>query len=218
MSTSPKPLKPNKHRIHLWDGRELHYHPPFKKAESLNLNDLLPADRSPTLEVEIGPGKGEFLSRRAQAYSDRFFVGIDRRLDRIDLTQKKLQRMVGGKNWLLIQEDARGFLEAGLPPIQVLHVYHPDPWPKAKHNKHRFFRSPDARRWVDAIVPGGELRLSTDHREYFEEIVDIVATWGVVRPNLVYKKTAPMGEAVTHFEGIFLRKNEPVYKAYYTKL
>jgi tRNA (guanine-N7-)-methyltransferase len=217
-SATPKKLKPSQHRITLFDGRELQYHPPFRKSEPLRLADMLPADRSSTLEVEIGPGKGEFLSRRAAAHPDRFFVGIDRRLDRMTLTQRKLERNPSGKNWLVLQQDARSFLEAGLPPISALHVYHPDPWPKAKHHKHRFFRSPDARRWVEAIVPGGELRLSTDHREYFEEIIDIVASWGLVKNTLAFKKTAPIGDAVTHFEGIFLRKSEPVYKAFFIRL
>ncbi|MBS1984851.1 MAG: hypothetical protein JST16_11840 [Bdellovibrionales bacterium] len=214
-----RPVKANQHRIQLLDGRELQYHPPFKQAAPLSLVSLLPEKRSDWLEIEIGPGKGEFLARRAAQYPDRYFVGIDRRADRTDLTRRKLERMPdAGANWMVLREDARGFLEAGLPSIQVFHIYHPDPWPKTRHHKHRFFRSPDAKRWAEAIVSGGEYRLSTDHREYFEEMIDIVNSWGLLRLEFLYRKTHELGEAQSHFEGIFLNKREPVYKAYFRKL
>jgi tRNA (guanine-N7-)-methyltransferase len=220
-------LKASQHRITLLDGRELQYHRPMATVEPLHLSDALPPEWKEKilgaprvrhkLEVEIGPGKGEFLARRAAEHPDRFFLGIDRRLDRFRLTQKKLERAAAGKNWCVLREDARAFLETELPPIQILHIYHPDPWPKTRHHKHRFFRSPDARRWAEAVVPGGELRLSTDHREYFIEIIDIVQSWKRFELGLVFEKRAHMGAAQSHFENIFFRKNEPVFKAVFVR-
>jgi tRNA (guanine-N7-)-methyltransferase len=217
-ASAPKKLKPSKHRLTLLDGRELQYHVPRpEEFEPLDLASKLPPDVLDRLEVEIGCGKGEFISRRASEHPLRFYVGIDRRKDRFDLTERKLERKLLN-NWLVINEDACCFAKAKLPPIQTLHVYHPDPWPKERHHKHRFFRSPDARLWAQAIVPGGEFRLSTDHRGYFEEILDILATWDFVKPELVFEKKAGMSDPLTHFEGIFLRKKEPVYKAVYRRL
>jgi tRNA (guanine-N(7)-)-methyltransferase len=219
MSAKPEPrkLKPAQHRIVLRDGTELQFHNPLKPAEPVHLQQMIPTDWKGTLEIEIGPGKGEFLARRAAAHPERNFVGIDRRMDRFKLTEKKLDRATEGKNWIVIREDARRFLEAGLPPVQVLHVYQPDPWPKSRHHKHRFFRSPDARRWAEAIVKGGELRFSTDHREYFEEIVEIVLSWGFLRPAFILEKRAGLSDPSTHFEGIFLKKNLPVWKAVFVR-
>jgi tRNA (guanine-N7-)-methyltransferase len=216
MTPTEKPLKASKSKIVLRDGRELQFHvPPPLREGPLDLRTLIPAEKI-LLEVEIGPGKGEFLARRAGQHPERFFVGIDRRKDRKDLTERKMNRL-GLNNGVVIQIDARRFLQNDLPPIQTLHVYHPDPWPKARHHKHRFFRSPDARRWAEAIISGGELRFSTDHRGYFEEIVDILATWDFLEPTMVWKKDARMGTPMTHFEGIFLRKGEPVFKATYRR-
>jgi tRNA G46 methylase TrmB len=110
-------------------------------------------------------------------------------------------------------EDGRDYELAGLPPLSMLHVYHPDPWPKAKHHKNRFFRSPDAKAWARALVPGAELRVSTDHAEYFEEIVDILNSWtDLGEIECVYSKTSSAGHANTHFEALFLGKGQPVYK------
>jgi tRNA (guanine-N(7)-)-methyltransferase len=213
-----KKLKPSKKRIHLLDGRELHFHSPKKDAYSVRLASILPEHFDlDAIEVEIGCGKGEYLAQRASLHNERFFVGIDRRKDRFNLTERKLHRQTTEKNWVLLQCDARRFVGEELPPIQVLHVYHPDPWPKAKQNKHRFFRSPDAREWASAIVTGGQLRISSDHREYFEEIIDIIESWQDFSLELVIKKEHYLGDPVTHFEKIFLNKKEPVYKAFFKK-
>ncbi len=213
-----KKLKESKNRIQLWNGIDLQFHKPLEKTEPISLKELLPADKIPKLEIEIGCGKGEFIERRARKYPERFFVGIDRRSDRFKLTQKKLLRVNSHENWILIKEDARAFLEGGLPPIQTLHVYHPDPWPKSRHHKHRFFRSPDARLWAEAIVPGGELRLSSDHGEYFSEILDIIKGWDFLLPGILYRKEHFHGSPMTHFEKIFLSKKEPVYKGVFTRV
>src|SRR4051812_40290906 len=105
-----KKLKATKHRIVLSDGRELQYHLPMRRSEALSLRSHLPEEAATLpLEVEIGPGKGEFIAARAALHPERFFVGIDRRQDRFDLTEKKLLRKTEGKNWVLIRDDARGF-------------------------------------------------------------------------------------------------------------
>ena len=219
-----KKLKASKKRIFLRDGRELQYHTPLREIDkAVPLISLLPEKGIRHLEVEIGPGKGEFLARLALNNPNHFFVGIDRRLDRSRLTENKLKRLnnegaAAPANWLILKEDARCFLAAGLPRIQRLHVYHPDPWPKSRHHKNRFFRSPDAKAWAEAIVVGGNLSLSTDHRDYFEEILDIVESWGFLTPLMIWQKTSDCGEPLTHFEKIFLSKNEPVFKAVFRRI
>jgi tRNA (guanine-N(7)-)-methyltransferase len=206
-------MKASKHRIRLRDGRELQYHSPGlgPDGSALSLSDFVPQGLR-SIEVEIGPGKGEFLAARAQRFPERFFVGIDRRSDRSRLTENKLKKN-DQSNWIVIREDARRFLENALPPLKMLHVYQPDPWPKARHHKHRFFRSPDAYRWAQALEKGGELRVSTDHKEYFLEILDIVESWEFLSPTFVARKNKHMGAPMTHFEALFLNKDQEVFKA-----
>jgi tRNA (guanine-N7-)-methyltransferase len=222
----PKSLKPSKHRIALRDGRELQYHLPLKDLnQRLSLRDCVPeAFAEAPLEVEIGCGKGEFIAKRAPQNPKSFFIGIDRRLDRFELTKAKLERASAaastenGLNWAIVREDARLFLESGLPAIDRLHIYHPDPWPKARHHKHRFFRSPDARRWAEALKVGGILSVSTDHKEYFDEILDIIDSWPMMKNLVTMQKTHLLGAPLTHFEKYFLGQREPVFKAVWERL
>jgi len=196
------------------DGRKLDFHRPLPPKESLDLHSFIEEGFQHSLEVEIGAGTGRFIAQRAQQYPERFFIGIDRKKDRIDASFEKLNRL-GQKNWRLLRTDARSFLERQLPPLQILHVYHPDPWPKKRHHKHRFFRSLDARHWAQAIVPGGELRLSSDQGDYFEEILAIVHSWDFLQLEFCAVKRS--GKAQSRFEEIFLQQKLPVYKASFRK-
>jgi tRNA (guanine-N7-)-methyltransferase len=207
-------LKASQHRTQLWNGLELQYHIPTRSQTlSLDLKESVPAGfLSSPLEVEIGPGKGEFMARRAARFPDRFFIGIDRRLDRVKQTQSKLGRQ-SIDNWVILREDACSFDPHSLPAIDVLHFYQPDPWPKFRHHKHRFFRSPEARAFAHAVRRGGEFRLSTDHLGYFLEMLDLIRTWEIFDLVTLYEKNWAMSEPMTHFEGFFMKKKETVFKA-----
>jgi tRNA (guanine-N7-)-methyltransferase len=213
----PRKIKDTQSYLRLWNGMKIQFHKPLEKPTPLSLADLIPSEfKDFPLEIEIGCGKGEFISERSNLFRERFFIGIDRRSDRIRLTQNKINH----PRCLIVQEDARSFLQEGLPKnIEALHIYHPDPWPKSKHHKHRFFRSPDAFKWVESIRLGGTLFISTDHKNYFEEILEIIASWPqILSPAIVYKKEFYHSRPKTHFEGIFLNKREPVYKAVFARV
>jgi tRNA (guanine-N7-)-methyltransferase len=211
-------LKERQHRTQLWNGLELQYHIPTRSQTLfLNLADSIPENfRHSPLEVEIGPGKGEFLAQRALKHPDRFFIGIDRRQDRALLSSKKLEKNAQA-NWIILREDACSFDTQTLPCLDVFHLYQPDPWPKFRHHKHRFFRSPEAKAFAHALKIDGELRLSTDHLGYFLEMIDLVKTWNIFELVALYEKTNSMSEPMTHFESLFLKKNETVFKAIFRK-
>lgn len=215
-----KGLKPAQHKVSLWNGKHLQYHIPNRSQKLfLSLEEQIPQlYRSWPLELEIGPGKGEFIAARAARFPKRFFLGIDRRLDRAELSTKKLKKHEGQNNWLILREDACSFDTAKIPPLSVFHLYQPDPWPKFRHHKHRFFRSPEAKAFAFALKVGGELRVSTDHLGYFIEMVELIKTWDVFDLVSLYEKNHHMSEAMTHFEGLFLKKEETVFKAVFKRV
>jgi tRNA (guanine-N7-)-methyltransferase len=47
----------------------------------------------------------------------------------------------------------------------VLHVYFPDPWPKARHHKRRLIQEPFLKQAQRVLVPGGRLQIVTDHQD-----------------------------------------------------
>ena len=126
-------------------------------------------------EVEIGCGKGGFLLSRARSHPDVRILGIEwaskfyrfcaDRMARWNLTNVRVMRT-----------DAKLFVPNQIKPgsISVLHVYHPDPWPKKRHNKRRLFQPDFVAGALKVTEPGGRWVIQTDHAEYYEHIRDLL--------------------------------------------
>jgi len=123
------------------------------------------------VEVEIGTGKAGFLLRRARANPDRNFFGIEWANRYFKYAVDRMQRW-GVRNVRLVRTDAAHFMRVLCPreSIAVLHVYHPDPWPKKRHHKRRLFQKSFVDAAVACLARGGRLAVQTDHVEYFELI------------------------------------------------
>ncbi len=115
-----------------------------------------PASAGLPWEVEIGFGKGRYLLERCRNEPDRRFLGIE-------IAGQYLRewvhrsRKLGLQNFLVLHGDALALLATTLPTgfAEVVHVYFPDPWPKRRHAKHRFFADAMPDHLARALEPGG---------------------------------------------------------------
>ena len=59
-------------------------------------------------------------------------------------------------------------LVAGLPEaaLDAVHVFFPDPWPKARHHKRRLIQPAHVALLRSRLAPGGTLHCATDWAEY----------------------------------------------------
>jgi tRNA (guanine-N7-)-methyltransferase len=123
------------------------------------------------IELEIGTGKAGFLLRRARAYPDRCFLGIEWANEFYRYAVDRMERW-HVPNVRLLRTDAAYFVRIICPreSLAVLHVYHPDPWPKTRHRKRRLIQQPFVDAAVACLVPGGRWAVQTDHAEYFEQM------------------------------------------------
>lgn len=152
---------------------------PAPVAETVDFATLFPQPNP--IEVEIGSGKGGFLVEAATARPDHNFLGIEYvekfalyiadRVVRHDLT-----------NVRVLSADASHLFIHRMPPasIDVLHIYHPDPWPKKRHHKRRLFQPSFVDAAVRALKPAGRWYIQTDHADYFE----VMKTVTLDRPDL----------------------------------
>ena len=127
------------------------------------------------VEMEIGCGKGGFILRRAMAFPDRRFFGIEwaNKFYRY-AADRMVRRQI--PNVRLMRTDAALLVLDHLPPacLTMLHIYHPDPWPKKRHHKRRLIQPRFVAAAVDALVAGGRLAVQTDHADYFEQIREVL--------------------------------------------
>jgi len=155
------------------------------------------------LELEVGSGKGLFLTSAAKANPGRNLLGIEIAHGYARLIAGKLAA-AGLDNARIIQGDA-GFLVGSLLPdacLAGMHVYFPDPWWKKRHKKRRLMQESFVRHLERTLQPGGRLHFWTDVEEYFQEAMAAARATGLYgKP-----RDEPAGEAGhdldyrTHFE------------------
>jgi tRNA (guanine-N7-)-methyltransferase len=132
------------------------------------------------LEIEIGSGKGTFLLQHAEMHPEINLLGIEWAGEFYAYAADRIRRR-GLTNVRVLQGDAVEFLRWRTPDAiaRTIHLYFSDPWPKRKHNKNRVVQDrflADARR---VLEPGGELRIVTDHDEYWAWMEEYFARWTV---------------------------------------
>ena len=91
------------------------------------------------VEIEIGCGKGTFMTSQAKLRPDVNFFGIEWARFYWRFTCDRLRRNGCEKNARCLRADAGTFLQDFVADATVaaMHIYFPDPWPKARHHKRR---------------------------------------------------------------------------------
>jgi tRNA (guanine-N7-)-methyltransferase len=165
------------------------------------------------VELEIGMGKGTFLTEQCRARPNVNFFGIEWARWFWRYSSDRLRR-TGCKNVFTIRAEASFFLHEFVAggSLSVVHIYFPDPWPKARHHKRRLIQAPFMLELQRVLAPGGRVQIVTDHQEYFEQIEQVVK--GSALNVLEYNRpgSAAEGEFVgTNFERKYRREGRPFY-------
>lgn len=131
---------------------------------------IFPVGGPTTFTWEIGCGHGHFLTAYAKAHPDEICIGVDIMSDRIERATRKRDRAKLA-NLHFIHAEARLFL-ATLPDgvtFSRLFVLFPDPWPKARHHKHRIMQPDFLADVVKRAGQGARLYFRTDFTPYYKD-------------------------------------------------
>lgn len=151
--------------------RSAHYHTVIaeRRAELLaKIEASFPDSQSGEIVWELGSGHGHFLTAYAQAHPKERCVGIDIAGDRVERALRKKTR-ARLANLEFFQAEAGLFLDV-LPRrlrISRTFILFPDPWPKARHHKHRIVRADFLSALSAHALPDSRLYFRTDHVPYF---------------------------------------------------
>ncbi len=130
------------------------------------------------LEIEIGCGKGTFLLNAAKENASINYLGIEWEGAFFAYTADRVRR-AALPNVRVLHADAVDFLKWRCPDaiVRTIHLYYSDPWPKAKHHKNRVVQDKFLEQARRTLAPGGELRIVTDHDDYWAWMEIHFARW-----------------------------------------
>lgn len=123
------------------------------------------------LEVDIGSGKGRFLTARSGKFPQINFLGIERQLIRINSSGRRCER-AERENVRLFRMEGYYAISQLMPAEYVSNYFFffPDPWPKARHGRNRLFNPSFMDALHRTLTNRGCLHIATDHFPYFEDI------------------------------------------------
>lgn len=183
------------------------------------------ADPAQPLEIEIGSGKGTFLVQQAALQPGTNFLGFEYAREFFSYAADRVRR-AGLPNVRMLCVDAADFLHWRVPDgcAGVIHLYFPDPWPKSRHHRRRMVQDRFLADCARILPKGGELRVVTDHDEYWAWMQEHFARWtspSAERPAPVFERrdfASPAsvgdGELVgTNFERKYRREGRPFHAA-----
>ena len=124
--------------------------------------------------IEIGMGKGDFISNMAKLNPDNVYIGIELSPQVLALAIKKLNRFeeengLSLKNLYFISFDALKLLDYfSENQVDVLYLNFSDPWPKKRHTKRRLTYKDFLENYKKVLKKDGIIEFKTDNRGLFE--------------------------------------------------
>jgi tRNA (guanine-N7-)-methyltransferase len=172
---------------------------------------------APTV-LEIGFGMGDTTAQIAAGMPERNFLGVEVHNPGVG----SLLKLIGEQqleNLRIVQHDAVEVVRDMLAPASLagVHVFFPDPWHKARHNKRRLIQPPFVSLLASRIAPGGYLHCATDWQDYAEQMLEVLGAEPMLANSADGYAPRPDYRPVTKFEKRGLRLGHGVWDLVFVK-
>ncbi|MEW9677700.1 tRNA (guanosine(46)-N7)-methyltransferase TrmB [Lentibacillus sp. L22] len=166
------------------------------------------------IHLEIGTGKGQFLTGMANQYKDVNFIGIELSKSVIVTAAEKIID-AGMSNILLVNMNAADLLDV-FADHEITNIYlnFSDPWPKNRHEKRRLTFSAFLKKYQQLLKHDGEIIMKTDNRGLFEYSLVSFSTFGMQlqEVNLDLHQLQDPTNIMTEYEEKFSAKGQAIYR------
>nr|WP_240942043.1 tRNA (guanosine(46)-N7)-methyltransferase TrmB [Planosporangium thailandense] len=137
--------------------------------------DALFGRRLPVV-LEIGSGMGEATADMAAADPERGYLAVDVHTPGVANLLALVEER-GLTNVRIALGDALEVVDHQLAPrtVDAIHVFFPDPWPKARHHKRRLIQPRHVALLRSRLVPGGTLHCATDSADYAAAMLETLS-------------------------------------------
>lgn len=166
------------------------------------------------IHIEVGTGKGKFITEMARAYPQINFIGIEL-YDSVIVSA--LQRLVEADlpNVKLLQVNAAKLTEYFAPgEVSRIYLNFSDPWPKNRHEKRRLTYRSFLEIYESILVDQGEIHLKTDNQSFFEYSLISFSQYGLLLKeiSLDLHNSNFEGNIMTEYEEKFSKQGNRIYR------
>ena len=174
--------------------------------------------RSAPTVFEIGFGMGETSAKISAGMPEKNFIGVEVHTPGVG-SLLKLSEEMGLQNQRIIQHDAFEVLTHMIAPASLhgIHVFFPDPWHKARHNKRRLIQGPLVELLASRLAPGGYLHCATDWEDYAVQMLAVLGAEATLENTADGYAPRPAYRPVTKFENRGLRLGHGVWDLLFRK-
>ncbi|MGE5630166.1 MAG: tRNA (guanosine(46)-N7)-methyltransferase TrmB [Caulobacteraceae bacterium] len=140
----------------------------FKGKWHQYLNEHGENSANSPIHVELGMGRGKFITTNGLLHRDINFIGIDLRAEVIlSALQKVLDNELS--NVLFLPLNIANIQDAfDIGEVDTLYINFCDPWPKVRHSKRRLTHKLFLEKYKSILSNNGEIIFKTDSRDLFE--------------------------------------------------
>lgn len=200
-----------------WAKDKLEQHPQFVVANPElhkgNWHNVF--EKNQPLHIEVGTGKGQFITGMAKANPDINYIGIElydsvivAALDRLieaDLPNLKLLNVNAADLGKYFAKN----------DVDRVYLNFSDPWPKSRHEKRRLTYKDFLKLYEDILVDGGEIHFKTDNQGLFEYSLTSFSAYGLLLKyvSLDFHKSGYEGNIMTEYEQKFSEMGQRIYRS-----
>jgi tRNA (guanine-N7-)-methyltransferase len=162
--------------------------------------------------LEIGFGMGESTAAIALAHPENDYLAIEVHTPGVG----NLLKLIDARhiaNIRIIRHDAVEVLRdmLGEGALDGAHIFFPDPWHKARHNKRRLIQAPFIAQLAKKLKPGSYIHVATDWQEYAEQVLAVLSAEPLLENTAADYAPRPDYRPLTKFEQRGIRMGHGVW-------
>ncbi|MFX3673170.1 MAG: tRNA (guanosine(46)-N7)-methyltransferase TrmB [Paenisporosarcina sp.] len=167
------------------------------------------------LHIEVGTGKGQFVTGMAQANSGINYMGIELYDSVIVCALENVLKVGPIPNLRLLKvngADLYKFFQKN--DVHRVFLNFSDPWPKIRHAKRRLTHENFLKLYESILIDNGEIHFKTDNRGLFEFSLMSMSQYGMLLKDvsLDFHANMPEDNVMTEYEEKFSAKGQPIYR------
>ncbi|MDD6571755.1 MAG: tRNA (guanosine(46)-N7)-methyltransferase TrmB [Thermoflexaceae bacterium] len=168
------------------------------------------------VQIEIGMGKGKFITTLAGLNPGINYVGIEK-YSSVLIRAVEKQNELKLPNLKFIRMDAEKITDIfGKGEVDRIYLNFSDPWPKDRHAKRRLTSKEYFARYDVILKQDGEVHFKTDNRDLFDFSLEEVENAGwklkAYTFDLHHDEKLNEGNIMTEYETRFSEEGKPINK------